>query len=184
MRTQAVEGNGRPQGDALGGGKEARYHADRREDRIEVPHLRCREEQEDEAGTQDVAADHGELERPAIDEDARDDAQNRDRQKVGDLHAGDLRGRRMELERQHADHREENQEIAKHGDDLRDPQATHHGDAQDGAHRHGLRHLRIQRRRGHRWLRRRDSRRGGTVRFRHGHALSTSSEQLGSKMVG
>ncbi len=89
------------------------------------------------AARSEVAGDHGGLERPAVDEDAGEDAEQGDGEQVGDLQAGDLLRGAVELEGEDADDGEEGEEVAEDGDDLGVPEAAHRGDAQDGAHREG-----------------------------------------------
>jgi hypothetical protein len=99
-----------------------------------VPWLSGEDEQQDEAGADGVARDHGWLERPAVDEDSGEDAEDGDGEHVGDLDAGDLLGGGVEFEGEDADDGEERQEVAEDGDDLRVPETAQHGDAKDLAH--------------------------------------------------
>ena len=92
------------------------------------------DEQQDEAGADGVAGDHGGFERPAVDEDSGDDAEDGDGEHVGDLDAGDLLGGGVEFEGEDADDGEEREEVAEDGDDLGVPEAAQHGDAEDRRH--------------------------------------------------
>ena len=130
-----MEGNGGADGDSLGRAEEAGDDADGGEDRVEVPRLTGEDEQKTEAGADGVAGDHGWLERPAVDEDSGHDAEHGDGEHVGDLDAGDLLGVGVEFEGEDADDGEEREEVAEDGDDLGVPEAAHHGDAEDRAHR-------------------------------------------------
>ena len=137
-RAESVEGNGGADGDTLGGAEEAGDDADGGEDEVEVPGTGGEDEQEDEAGAEGVAGDHGGLEGPSVYEDPGHDSEQGDGEHVGDLDAGDLLSSGVELEGEDSDDGEEGKEVAKDGDDLGEPEAAHHGDAQDGAHGEGL----------------------------------------------
>ena len=93
-----MHGNSGADGDSLSGTEEAGDDAYGGEDGVEVPDLGGEDEEETEGGADAVACDHGRLEGPAVDEDAGEDAKDRDGEHVGDLDAGDLLGRRGELE--------------------------------------------------------------------------------------
>ena len=78
-----------------------------------MPWLSGEDEQQDEAGADGVARDHGGLERPTVDEDSGEDAQDSDGEHVRDLDAGDLLGGRVELEGEDGDDGEEREEVTE-----------------------------------------------------------------------
>ncbi len=86
-----MQRHGGADGHALRGAEEARDDADGGEDRVEVQRGAGEEQQQAEPGAGQVGGDERGLERPAIDEDSGEHAQDGDRQQVGDLQAGDLR---------------------------------------------------------------------------------------------
>src|SRR5580704_216058 len=100
-----------------------------------MPDLMGGKEQETENSTDAVAQDHGRLQGPAVDEDAGQNAKDGDGKHVSDLDAGDLLGRRVELEGEDADHGKEREEVAEDGDRLGIPEAAHYGNAHHVAHR-------------------------------------------------
>ncbi len=134
-----MEGDGGADGDSLGGAEEAGDDADGGEHGVELPELRADHEEKHEAAADSVAADHGGLERPAVNKDAGDDAEDGDREQIGDLEVDDLLSGGVEAEGEDADDGEESEEVAEDGDDLGVPEPAHDGDAEDGAHRERIR---------------------------------------------
>ena len=132
---EAVLGDGSADGDALGGRKEAGYDGDSAENEVEVPGRGGEQEQEAKAGAGEIGGDEGGFERPAIDKDAGEDAEDGDGEEIGDLKAGDLLGRGVEMEGEEVDDGEEGEEVAEDGDDLGVEEPAHDGDAQDGGER-------------------------------------------------
>ena len=72
------------------GREEAGDDADRRKHKVEAGDRVHEEKKQAERGASEVARDERELDRPAIGEDAADDAEHGDGCEVGDLNAGDL----------------------------------------------------------------------------------------------
>ena len=105
--------------------------AEHAEDRVDLPHRRRDEEQADEPCPGQIARHERRLQRPPVHEHPRQRPEQREREHVGDLHAGDLRRRPVQPERYDRDHREERQEVAEQADDLRVPHAPHDGDLED-----------------------------------------------------
>jgi hypothetical protein len=118
----------------LRGAEEAGDDADGGEHSVEAVDVVDEQKEETEAGAEEVAGDERGFDGPAVDEDAADDADERDGEQVGDLDAGDLLRRGVQLEGHVGDDREEGEEVAEGGDDLRVPEAAHGDDAEDGAH--------------------------------------------------
>jgi hypothetical protein len=119
---------------SLSGAEETGYDADCGEDEIEMPCLRGDEQEQAEQAADEVARYQCRLERPTVNEDSGENAEDSDGDLVGNLYACDLLGCAMKLISEQANYGEESYEVAKIGDDLGVPQAAHDGDTQDVAH--------------------------------------------------
>ena len=133
----AVQRNGCANGDSLRGAEEAGDDADRREHDVEAPHAMNEEEAKAERGAKEVRGDERELDGPAINEHTAEDAEHRDGRHVSNLHAGDLLRGGVQVERHDDDDREQREEVAEDGNNLRVPEAPEDGDAHDLTHAHG-----------------------------------------------
>jgi len=138
-RDQPVRRHVAADGDRLCRPEETRNTAERAQDHVDLPHRRRGEEQQHQPGADQIARHERRLQRPAIDEHARQRTEHRQRQHVGDLDTGDLARRPVHAIGDDADHGEQRQEVAEQAHHLRVPHAPHHRQPQHVAkrHRHG-----------------------------------------------
>ena len=135
-RHQPVGRNMAADRDRLRRPEEAGDAAQQAQHRVDLPHRRRHEQQQHETRAHEVARDERGLERPAIDEDAGQRAEQGQRQHVGDLDAGDLLGRAQHAIRDDTDDGKERKKVAEQADDLREPHPAHDGEVEHFAERH------------------------------------------------
>jgi hypothetical protein len=123
----------RPDRDRLRRSEERRHATERGEHTVDLPERRRRNQQERKHRADQIARNQRRLDRPSIDEDTGNRADEDDRQHVGDLQPRQLRRRAVHAERHHGDDREQGEEVAEQTDDLRVEHAPHHRDAEDVA---------------------------------------------------
>src|SRR5579862_5096520 len=119
---QAFRWNDNPDGDGLSGLEETGDRAEENQRGVDLPQVRGKNEPHYQDGADQIAADHGAFETPAVHENARGRADKRLGQHVGDENPADLGGGAVHFEGDDADYGQNRQEVAGETDKLRDGQ--------------------------------------------------------------